>query len=159
MTSSPPGYRSGTPPPPYESRPGSLHEHRSPPPSFEDYLETIQGFGTTQQLEEDDTPSTAQNESTDTRPDEPAAEKESRTKGRLSFIHNAAQAYKDKRRAKEATRKVNYYQKLYGFVPKNAMTEAEWRDAREKVPKTKVPFRPRSRGMTALGLSGSMGSG
>lgn len=51
----------------------------------------------------------------------------------------------EKRRAKEAQRKVDFYQDIYGFVPKNVMTEAEWRQARDRAPKVKVhtPLRAR----------------
>ncbi|KFA64617.1 hypothetical protein S40285_10160 [Stachybotrys chlorohalonatus IBT 40285] len=42
-----------------------------------------------------------------------------------------------RRAASAAQRKVDYYEKTYGFVPKNAMTEEEWRRAREAAPKIK----------------------
>lgn len=55
------------------------------------------------------------------------------------------QSFKDKRRAKESAKKVDYYEKMYGFVPKNVMTEAEWRDARDRAPKVKKPVTLESR--------------
>lgn len=63
----------------------------------------------------------------------------------LSFIKNAKHAYDDKKKAKEAARKVDYYQKNYGFVPKNVMSEAEWKRAKENAPKEKVPFKPKAK--------------
>ncbi len=76
----------------------------------------------------------------------------------MTLVQDAKQSYKDKRRAKEAVRKVDFYEKLYGFVPKNAMTEAEWRDARERAPKAKVPFKGKSSGgLSIAGLGGIAG--
>ncbi|EGD94342.1 hypothetical protein TESG_01862 [Trichophyton tonsurans CBS 112818] len=45
-------------------------------------------------------------------------------------------AIKDSFTRKE-TRKVDFYLKNYGFVPKNVMTEAEWAKARRDAPKVK----------------------
>lgn len=56
----------------------------------------------------------------------------------LSLVRDATQAYSDKKKAKQAARKVDFYEKIYGFVPKNAMSEAEWKRARENAPKVKV---------------------
>jgi hypothetical protein len=56
----------------------------------------------------------------------------------FAFVKNMAQSYEEKKKAKEAARKVDFYQDIYGFVPKNAMTEAEWKLARKRAPKTKV---------------------
>lgn len=69
----------------------------------------------------------------------------------MTLVRHAKQSYKNKRRVKEAARKVDFYEKLYGFVPKNAMTEAEWRDARERAPKAKVPFKGKSSGGLSIG--------
>jgi hypothetical protein len=52
---------------------------------------------------------------------------------------NLKTAYKEKQRAKMAAKKVDYYEKIYGFVPKNVMSEAEWKDARDRAPKVKKP--------------------
>lgn len=84
---------------------------------------------------------------------------ESSRKTPMSLIQNATQSFKDKRRAKEAARKVDYYEKLYGFVPKNAMTEAEWRDARERAPKTKRPFKGKSSGSLSVAALGGIAGG
>lgn len=140
MASPPPSYRGVSPPPPYESRPSSLAEHRSPSPATSSKDAAEQGRASK-------SPHTNLPEDADSTPAEPSSRR------RLSFV----QAYKEKRRAKEAARKVDYYERLYGFVPKNVMTEAEWRDARERIPKTKVPFKPRGRGMTAFWLGGVAG--
>ena len=59
-----------------------------------------------------------------------------------SLLKRAKQAHEDWRSARESARKVDFYEKTYGFVPKNVMTEAEWRAARERAPKEKVPFTP-----------------
>ena len=75
------------------------------------------------------------------------------------FVQDMKQVYRDKRRAKEASRKVDFYEKMYGFVPKNAVTEAEWRDARERVPKTKVPFKGKSSGGLSIAAIGGIGGG
>ena len=157
MTSGPPSYRGATPPPAYESRPGSLHDYRSPPLASVDHPQTRQGEDAEGQDRAVNPSPTNRHENAVANHDKSESTEAGTSKRRLSFIQNATQAYKDKRRAKEAARKVDYYERLYGFVPKNAMTQAEWRDARERVPKTKVPFRARSRGMTALGLGGVAG--
>lgn len=52
---------------------------------------------------------------------------------------NLKAAYQEKQRAKLAAKKVDYYEKLYGFVPKNVMTELEWKDSRDRAPKVKKP--------------------
>ena len=59
-----------------------------------------------------------------------------------SLLKRAKQAHEDWRSARDSARKVDFYEKTYGFVPKNVMTEAEWRAARERAPKEKVPFTP-----------------
>jgi hypothetical protein len=55
-----------------------------------------------------------------------------------SLLGRIRDAYVERRRAKEAQRKVDFYEDIYGFVPKNVMTQAEWRLARERAPKVKV---------------------
>ncbi|KAH6677897.1 hypothetical protein F5X68DRAFT_213389 [Plectosphaerella plurivora] len=55
----------------------------------------------------------------------------------LNPFSNLKTAYQEKQRAKLAAKKVDYYEKIYGFVPKNVMTEAEWKDARDRAPKVK----------------------
>ncbi|KAI0485537.1 hypothetical protein F4859DRAFT_386861 [Xylaria cf. heliscus] len=55
-----------------------------------------------------------------------------------SFFTAAKKKYDEKKKAKEIAEKVDYYEKIYGFVPKNAMTEAEWKRARDAAPKTKA---------------------
>jgi hypothetical protein len=47
-------------------------------------------------------------------------------------LRNPLESYAQRKRAKEAVRKVDYYEKMYGFVPRNVMTQAEWRDARRR---------------------------
>lgn len=68
-----------------------------------------------------------------------ASSSQAKTRSPLSLVRNASQAYSDRKKAKEAARKVDYYEKIYGFVPKNVMTKAEWKRAREEAPKVKVP--------------------
>ena len=144
--------RDGTPPPAYESRPTSLHEHRGPPPAFTDDRPRSPPH-----LSTDIDPASATDDRNPCETSETPPPAEASTGKRPSFIKNATQLYKDKRRAKEAARKVDYYKKLYGFVPKNAMTEAEWRDARERIPKTKIPFKARPGNASLLGLGGAAG--
>ena len=55
-----------------------------------------------------------------------------------SILGRIRDAYVERRMAKEAQRKVDFYEDIYGFVPKNVMTQAEWRLARERAPKVKV---------------------
>lgn len=43
-----------------------------------------------------------------------------------------------RKKAKEAAKKVDFYEKHYGFVPKNVMTEAEWKKARKDAPKVEA---------------------
>lgn len=73
-------------------------------------------------------------------PSSPSLPSSSAAKSRspLSLVRDATQAYSDKKKAKAAARKVDFYEKIYGFVPKNAMSEAEWKRARENAPKVKV---------------------
>ena len=59
----------------------------------------------------------------------------------LSFLQKAKQAHGDWKSARDSARKIDFYEKTYGFVPKNAMTEAEWKAARSRAPKEKVPFK------------------
>ncbi|KAI0205635.1 hypothetical protein F4808DRAFT_409747 [Astrocystis sublimbata] len=47
------------------------------------------------------------------------------------------QKHNRKKKGKEIEKKVDLYERIYGFVPKNVMTEDEWRRAREAAPKTK----------------------
>ncbi|KAI9167860.1 hypothetical protein HJFPF1_04000 [Paramyrothecium foliicola] len=54
-----------------------------------------------------------------------------------SFLASAKEAYKARRAAKDLDRKVEFYEKLYGFVPKNVMSEAEWKAAKSAAPKVK----------------------
>ncbi|KAM5492458.1 hypothetical protein McaMca56_007023 [Microsporum canis] len=54
-----------------------------------------------------------------------------------SLIKTLKQTYNEKKKARESARRVDYYEKNYGFVPKNAMTEAEWKKARRDAPKVK----------------------
>jgi hypothetical protein len=63
---------------------------------------------------------------------------ESTSSSAVSFIQKAKASYSEKRKAKEAAKKVDFYEKMYGFVPKNVMSEAEWKKAREKAPKAKA---------------------
>ncbi|KAG7147883.1 hypothetical protein HYQ46_003256 [Verticillium longisporum] len=53
---------------------------------------------------------------------------------------------RDKKREREATKKVDFYEKHYGFVPKNVLTEAEWKRIRKEAVKVKVPVKMRSKG-------------
>lgn len=46
-------------------------------------------------------------------------------------------AIRDSFTHRKETRKVDFYLKNYGFVPKNVMTEAEWAKARRDAPKVK----------------------
>lgn len=69
------------------------------------------------------------------------------------------QAYWYRRRVKEAARKVDFYENMYEFVPKNAMTEAEWRDAKERAPKTNVSFKHKSSGRLSIAAIGGIGGG
>ena len=41
---------------------------------------------------------------------------------------------KDKLEERRGQRKVDFYMKQYGFVPKNVMTEAEWKRAKKQAP-------------------------
>lgn len=152
MASGPPSYRGLSPPPPYEpyeSRPASPRENQPPPPpAFADHSHARQPHHTTERERATTSPPAKPHEDPDA--EEP-------TEGSAGKRRSLVQAYKDKRRAKEAARKVDLYERLYGFVPKNVMTEAEWRDARGRVPKTKVPFRARGKGMSALALGGAPG--
>ena len=95
----------------------------------------------------------------------PAADssKKPGSKSPIALFKSAVESYEEKRRAREAKRKVDFYEKLYGFVPKNAMTEAEWRAAREKMPKEKVKSSLRasrpyvSGGTDVIALAGASG--
>ncbi|KAF3354372.1 Putative oxidoreductase [Verticillium dahliae VDG1] len=60
--------------------------------------------------------------------------------------HPADPAPADKKREREATKKVDFYEKHYGFVPKNVLTEAEWKRIRKEAVKVKVPVKMRSKG-------------
>ncbi|KAL6862641.1 hypothetical protein ACO1O0_002878 [Amphichorda felina] len=68
-----------------------------------------------------------------------------------SYLERLRDALAEKKRAREARRKVDFYQRIYGFVPKNVMTEAEWRRAKERAPKEKVPFSFRPRPFFGIG--------
>jgi hypothetical protein len=61
----------------------------------------------------------------------------------FKYLASAKDAYRSHKAAKEADRKVQFYQNIYGFVPKNVMTEAEWKAARKKAPVHRKPFRAR----------------
>lgn len=61
-----------------------------------------------------------------------------------SFLRNPLRSISSYRRDRESRKKVDYYERVYGFVPKNVMSEAEWRAAREAAPK--VGPRVKSRG-------------
>jgi hypothetical protein len=52
-----------------------------------------------------------------------------------SFLTSARDALTSCRRGKDLDRKVQFYEKMYGFVPKNVMSEAEWAAARKAAPK------------------------
>ncbi|KXJ88736.1 hypothetical protein Micbo1qcDRAFT_177787 [Microdochium bolleyi] len=54
------------------------------------------------------------------------------------FSRTPRRHFQEWRRGKEAKKKVDFYENLYGFVPKNVMSEAEWRAAREAAPKTRA---------------------
>lgn len=45
------------------------------------------------------------------------------------------EAFSEKKNARAAQKKIDYYEKLYGFVPKNVMTEAKWSKSRKNAPK------------------------
>jgi hypothetical protein len=59
------------------------------------------------------------------------------------LLASAKDAYRSHKAAKDASRKVQFYEQIYGFVPKNVMTEAEWKAARKKAPVVKKEFRAR----------------
>ena len=150
--------RAGTPPPAYESRPGISHDDRGPPPAFAEHVQEPDSTGTgpasqQQSASRPGRPDTATGDPSGSPAAQPPAEA-GPSRHPLSFVKSSTQAYKDRRRAREARRKVDYYEKLYGFVPKNAMTEAEWRDARERVPGTTVPFRAKPGSSAVFGLGG-----
>lgn len=43
---------------------------------------------------------------------------------------------------KKLAKKVDWYERHYGFVPRNVMTEAEWQAARDRAPKVKPARNP-----------------
>ncbi|KAK2759757.1 hypothetical protein FQN54_002491 [Arachnomyces sp. PD_36] len=69
----------------------------------------------------------------------PASSPQPEPESSLSFMGNMKKAYDDKKKAKEAAKKVDFYEKMYGFVPKNVMSEAEWKQAKKDAPKVKAP--------------------
>ena len=154
MTDSPPPYSDQDPSPrndPHQNEPGRAPEVETPnedralsPPPYEDGPraepvgnpkshtvmpgESSSGEGPAQ------VPTPAITSTATTSGD---ASPDSKGKSPLSFVRSAKQAYEERREAREAKRKVDFYEKIYGFVPKNVMSEAEWRKARERAPKEK----------------------
>lgn len=55
----------------------------------------------------------------------------------IDKIKSLKHAYSQKKAAEKEAKKVDFYLKNYGFVPKNVMTEAEWERARKNAPKVK----------------------
>ncbi|KAH8885741.1 hypothetical protein GQ53DRAFT_353230 [Thozetella sp. PMI_491] len=70
----------------------------------------------------------------------PSSSARAKASSHFSFMRDVKDRYTGKRQEKEAAKKVDVYEKLYGFVPKNAMSEEEWERARKAAPKVKVPF-------------------
>lgn len=64
---------------------------------------------------------------------------QSKAESTFSSIQTLVRDYTERKKAKAAAKKVDYYEKKYGFVPKNAMTEAEWKRAKKNGPTVKVP--------------------
>lgn len=54
------------------------------------------------------------------------------------FFNKIGQAFNENKESRAAKKKVDYYEKLYGFVPKNVMTEAEWSRSRKEAPKERT---------------------
>lgn len=158
-----------TPPPPYEATAfipdnGAVEATSSapcyqeiwPPSETHKVASHYAGAGSTTAREQPTPASPEYNSSKSSHCEQ--GKRERTRKNPMMLLQAAQQSYKNKRRVKEAARKVDFYEKLYGFVPKNAMTEAEWRDARERAQKTKVPSKGRSSGVSSLtGLGGIPG--
>jgi hypothetical protein len=60
---------------------------------------------------------------------------------RTSFLKELKESYAEKKKAKDAERLVDFYEKKYGFLPKNVMTESEWKNARARAPKVESSYR------------------
>ncbi|KAM0276083.1 hypothetical protein ACHAQH_007102 [Verticillium albo-atrum] len=69
----------------------------------------------------------------------PSSSAPSSSPAAASSSRNPITYFMDKKREREATKKVDFYEKHYGFVPKNVLTEADWKRIRKNAPKVKVP--------------------
>ncbi|TPX12838.1 uncharacterized protein E0L32_006718 [Thyridium curvatum] len=141
------------PPPPYvaESQQHGDDASTAPPPAY-DHVETpadpVHGDEKRRQHEAIAAPRShgpaLSASSSSPPPPPPPAEASSSSSSRggssssnpFNLIRSAKEAYE----ARQANKKVDYYEKMYGFVPKNVMTEAEWKRARKEAPRERKPF-------------------
>ncbi|KAM0330109.1 hypothetical protein ACHAQA_004281 [Verticillium albo-atrum] len=146
-------------PPPYPGHPSEQHEHEdaqsahaaAPAPAYEslsltpptDDKKTRNAVqSTADPLRQQSSSNVGASSSSSVDPS-PA---KSSSRSPLSFIKDASQAYSDRKREKEASKKVDFYEKHYGFVPKNVLTEAEWKRIRKDAVKVKAPTKVQAKG-------------